>query len=157
VVWAPPGGLQREEEPKQMHRWSHNHIHLIEVDEDRHQHERVRRQVMKLKVVVLQQHEEEGGRREREPGQDVGGEEHDFVALLVGERNSYTPYPPVVLHRLPSKQSPHPQEVIIRPEAGSGEDGHNCRTRWLGSRRWWRARVRRKKTESLSVRKQMRR
>jgi hypothetical protein len=53
VVWAPPGGSQREEEPKQTHRWPHAHVHFTEVDEDRHQHEGVRCQVMKLEVVVL--------------------------------------------------------------------------------------------------------
>jgi hypothetical protein len=65
--WAPPGRPQHVEKPKQAHQRPHANEHITEVDKDRHQREGVRRQVLKLEAVVLQQREEEGGRQEREP------------------------------------------------------------------------------------------
>jgi hypothetical protein len=87
------------------------------VGEDHHQHDGVRRQVVKLEIVVLQQREEEGGHWESEPGQRIGGEEDNLTALQVGKRNGSTPYPPIVLRRLPSEQLPHPHDVMVQPEA----------------------------------------
>jgi hypothetical protein len=81
MVWAPPGASQHEEEPEDVHQRSHAHVHLAQVDEDHHQHEGVQRQMMKLKVVVLQQHPKEGGSQERELDQGIGGEENNFTAL----------------------------------------------------------------------------
>jgi hypothetical protein len=41
--WACAHSLQREEAPKQPHRWSYPHIHFAEVDEDGHQSDGVGR------------------------------------------------------------------------------------------------------------------
>jgi hypothetical protein len=51
--------------------------------------------------------------------------------LQVGEWNGSISYPPVVLRRLPSKQPPHPHEVIVQLETGSGEVGHHGHAWWL--------------------------
>jgi hypothetical protein len=64
-----------------MHRWPHTHVHLIEVDKDRHQREGMQLQMMELQAVVLLQHEEEGGRRESKPNQDIGGEQNNLAGL----------------------------------------------------------------------------
>jgi hypothetical protein len=64
--------------------------------------------MMKLETIVLQQREEEGGHREREPGQGVGGEQNNFTRVQASEWNGSALNPPFVLRRLPSKQLPHP-------------------------------------------------
>jgi hypothetical protein len=56
-----PERMHHVEEPEQAHRRPHAHVHLTEVNEDRHQLDGVRRQVVELKAVCQQQHEEEGG------------------------------------------------------------------------------------------------
>jgi hypothetical protein len=104
----------------QTHRWSHAHVHLTKVDEDRHQHEGVQHQMVKLEIIVLQQREKEGGRWECEPGQGVGGKLDDFTGPQATKQNGSTPYHPIVLHCLPSKQPPHPHDVAIRPKMGVG-------------------------------------
>jgi hypothetical protein len=108
----------------------------------------------KLEVVVLQQHEE-GGCQERKPGQGVGGEENNSTGLQANERNNPASYPLVILHRLPFKQSPHPNEVGIRPEMGDMKARRQCCKWWYGSRRL-RAQAQRRKMKSSSTRKQMR-
>jgi hypothetical protein len=57
--WVLARSMQHVAAVEQAHRWSHSHKHLIEVDEDCHHCDGVRRQVLKLKPVMLQQHEEE--------------------------------------------------------------------------------------------------
>jgi hypothetical protein len=52
--------LQHKEAPEQPHRWLYPHVHLVEVDEDDHQSDGVRRKVLQLEPVVLQQREEGG-------------------------------------------------------------------------------------------------
>jgi hypothetical protein len=79
VHWA-----QHVKPPEQAHQWLHPHKHLAEVGEDHHQRDGVWRQVLKLKTIVLQQHNEEGGERRHEPDQGVR-REVDEVAKL-GER-----------------------------------------------------------------------
>jgi hypothetical protein len=81
--------------------------------------------MMKLETVVLQQREKEGGHREHKPGQGIGVEENNFAEQQASERNGSVSYPNLVLLCLPSKQSPHPQEVIIRPEREDGEAGRH--------------------------------
>jgi hypothetical protein len=103
--------------PEQAHQWSCTHEHFTEVGENHHQHDDVRRQVVKLEIIVLQQREEEGGHQESEPGQRVGGEEGNLTALQVGKRNGSATYPPIVLRRLPTEQLPHPHDVMVQPEA----------------------------------------
>jgi hypothetical protein len=44
----------------------------------------------------------------------------NFVRPQAIERNGFAPYPPFKLHRLPSKQLPHPHEVAIWLETGRG-------------------------------------
>jgi hypothetical protein len=58
VRWLPVHWAQHVEPPEQAHQRPHPHKHLTEVGEDCHQRDGVRRQVLKLKTVVLQQHEE---------------------------------------------------------------------------------------------------
>jgi hypothetical protein len=65
VGLTPPGCSQCEEEPEQAHRRLHTHAHLTD--------DGMRRRVVKLETVVLQQREEEGGHWERELGQRIGG------------------------------------------------------------------------------------
>jgi hypothetical protein len=73
----------------------------------------MRRQLVKLETVVLQQCEEDERCQEREPDQCVGGKEDNLTTLQVGEWNGFAPYPPVILCRLPSKQLPYPHDVMI--------------------------------------------
>jgi hypothetical protein len=63
VMWLLVHWAQHVEPLEQAHRWPHSHEHLTEVGDDRHQCDGVWRQVLKLKPVVLQQHEkkEENG------------------------------------------------------------------------------------------------
>jgi hypothetical protein len=49
------------------------------VDEDHHHHDGVRQKVIELKALGLQQHEEEGGEREHEPRQGIGGEADELA------------------------------------------------------------------------------
>jgi hypothetical protein len=53
--------------------------------------------MVKLKAIVLQQHEEEGGHQECEPDLGVGDEEDEFARPQAVEQNSSTSYPPVVV------------------------------------------------------------
>jgi hypothetical protein len=130
VGGTPPRGSQRKDEPEQAHRRPHAHIHFTEVDKDHHRRNGMRCQMMKLETVVLQQCEEEGGCRERELGYHGGGEFNDLIALLVGDRNGSASYPPIVLHHLPSLQSPHLPKVVVQPKTGFGETRrHGCRWR----------------------------
>jgi hypothetical protein len=92
-----PGRAQYVEEPEQAHRRPHAHVHLTEVNEDHHQRDVVRRQVVELKVVGLQQREEEGGEREYEPIQGVEGEEDELTVSQVTERDGSTPHPHIEL------------------------------------------------------------
>jgi hypothetical protein len=90
--WLPVLWVQHVEPLEQAHRRSHPHEHLTEVGEDHHQRDGVWRQVLKLKPVVLQQHEKKGGRHvstsRHEPGQGIC-REVDKVARL-GERQHPT-------------------------------------------------------------------
>jgi hypothetical protein len=52
---------------------------------------------MELKVVRLQQREEEGEEWEYEPRQGVGGEEDEFIGPQAIEWNISTPHPPIKL------------------------------------------------------------
>jgi hypothetical protein len=83
------------EAPEQAHRRSHAHVHLAEVHEDHHQHDGVRRQVLELKVVVLQKREKEGGERKHEPGQGIRCEVDKFVGLHADERSNPTLHFPI--------------------------------------------------------------
>jgi hypothetical protein len=58
--WVLAHGMEHVEAVEQVHRWPHSHKHLTEVDKDCQQCDGVRRQVLKLKPVMLQQHEEKG-------------------------------------------------------------------------------------------------
>jgi hypothetical protein len=55
------------EQPEQAHRRLHADEHLTKVDKDRYQCKGVRRQVLKLEAVELQQLEDEGGQWRRKP------------------------------------------------------------------------------------------
>jgi hypothetical protein len=82
----------------------------------------------------LQQGEDEGICREREPSQCVGGEKNHLTGLQVSEQNGSTTDLPVVFHRPPAKQWPRPHVVLIGLKAGGAEAGrHWCRW-WSGSR-----------------------
>jgi hypothetical protein len=69
--------------------------------------------VVDLKVIVLQQREEEGVERGCEPYQGVGGEEDDLAGLQAAEWNGYAPYLPIELRRLLSQQPTHLPELTI--------------------------------------------
>jgi hypothetical protein len=64
---ALPRRVQLVEATEQVHQRPHKHIHITKVDEDCHQRDGVRRQVMELKDIVLQKHEEERGKQGHEP------------------------------------------------------------------------------------------
>jgi hypothetical protein len=66
------------EHSEQGDRWPHADEHLIEVDKDHHQNEGVRRQVLQLEPIELQQHEEEGGHRRHQSSHGVAGEEDEL-------------------------------------------------------------------------------
>jgi hypothetical protein len=102
VGLSPPGGSQCEEELEQVHRRLHAHEHLAEVGKDRNRGNGMQCQVVELKTIVVQQHEEDGGHRERELSHHVGGKEDNLIMLQVSEQNGSAPYPPIVLRRLPS-------------------------------------------------------
>jgi hypothetical protein len=100
VGWTPPRESQCEEEPEQAHRRSDAHEHLAKVGKDCHQGDGKRRLVVELETLVLQQCEEEGGHRERKPGQRVGVEEDNLAAPQIGERNGSAPHLPIILRRV---------------------------------------------------------
>jgi hypothetical protein len=52
--------------------------HLAEVDKDGCLEDGVGREVLKLKPELLQQQQEEGRNRQRQPTRDVGGEQHEL-------------------------------------------------------------------------------
>jgi hypothetical protein len=76
--------LHYEEVPEQPHRWPHSHEHLAEVDEDGHQRDGVRRKVLQLEPIILEQREKEGGQRRHQPGQGICHKENEVSWLHVG-------------------------------------------------------------------------
>jgi hypothetical protein len=82
VVPSLPRLDQHEEVAEEGSTGGHTYEHLAEVDEDGCLEDGVGREVLKLKPELLQQQQEEGRDRQRQPTGDVGGEHHE---LPVGE------------------------------------------------------------------------
>jgi hypothetical protein len=73
VVPSLPGHDQHEEVAEERSAGSHTCKHLTEVDEDGRLEDGVGHEVLKLKPELLQQQQEEGRDRQRQPAGDVGG------------------------------------------------------------------------------------
>jgi hypothetical protein len=93
--------LQHKEAPEQPHRWPYPYIHLTEVDKDDHQSDGVRRKMLQLEPVVLQQCEEEGGQRRHQSHQGVRCEEDKVPRPHVGQRCGPALHLPRETKRLP--------------------------------------------------------
>jgi hypothetical protein len=79
------------EQLEEGNRWLHTDEHLAEVDKDRHQNEGVRRQVLKLDLIELQQCGEEGGYRRHETGCSIASKENELPRPEVGEWSDTAP------------------------------------------------------------------
>jgi hypothetical protein len=78
VVPSLPGLDQHEEVAEEGSAGGHTYEHLAEVDEDCCLEDGVGHEVLKLKPELLQQQQEEGRDRQRQPAGDVGGEQHEL-------------------------------------------------------------------------------
>jgi hypothetical protein len=117
VVPSLPELDQHEEVVEERSARSHTYKHLSEVDEDGRLEDGVGREVLKLKPELLQQQQEEGRDRQRQPTGDVGGEQHELPGGEIiegggaGANSSGEPW------RAPPKQATHQVERLLRLKA----------------------------------------
>jgi hypothetical protein len=88
VVPSLPGLDQHEEVAEEGSTGGHTYKHLAEVDEDGCLEDGVGREVLKLKPELLQQQQEEGRDRQRQPTGDVGGEQHELPGDEIAKGDS---------------------------------------------------------------------
>jgi hypothetical protein len=80
MVLGLPGLHRHEEMVEEGGTGRHPHEHLAQVGEDGRLEDGVGREVLKLKVKLLQQQQEERRDRQRQPAGEVGDEEHELPA-----------------------------------------------------------------------------
>jgi hypothetical protein len=78
VVPSLPRLDQHEEVAEEGSAGGHTYEYLTEVDEDGCLENGVGHEVLKLKPKLLQQQQEEGRNRQRQPARNVGGEQHEL-------------------------------------------------------------------------------
>jgi hypothetical protein len=117
VVPSLPGLDQHEEVAEEGTTGGHTYEHLAEVDEDCGLEDGVGREVLKLKLELLQQQQEEGQNRQRQPARTVGGEQHELpggeIAKggIAGTDSSGEPW------RTPPKKATHQIKRFLRLKA----------------------------------------
>jgi hypothetical protein len=94
----------------------HTYEHLAEVDEDSRLEDGVGREVLKLKFELLQQQQEEGRDRQRQPTGDVGGEQHELSGGEITEGSGASVDSSGEPRRAQSEQGAHQVECSLRLE-----------------------------------------
>jgi hypothetical protein len=95
---------------------SHPYEHLAEVDEDGRLENGVGREVLKLKPELLQQQREEGRDRQRQPTEDVGGEQHELPSGEIAEGSGAGADSFGEPRRAPPEQAAHQVKRFLRLE-----------------------------------------
>jgi hypothetical protein len=85
----------------------HPHKHLAEVGEDGHLEDGVGREVLKLEAKLLQQQQEEGRDRQRQPAGELGDEEHELPGGEIAEGSGAGADPSGERRHAPSEQVAH--------------------------------------------------
>jgi hypothetical protein len=101
-------------------RWrkkSHPHEHLPVVGEDGRLEDGVGCEVLKLEAELLQQQQEEGRDRQRQPAGEVGDKEHELLGDEIAEGRGVGADPSGECRRAPSEQVAHQVECHLGLEA----------------------------------------
>ena len=107
---------QHEEVAEERSAGSHPYEHLAEVDEDGRLEDGVGREVLKLKPELLQQQQEEGRDRQRQPTGDVGGEQHELPGGEIAEGSGAGADSSGEPRRTPPEQAAHQVKRFLRLE-----------------------------------------
>jgi hypothetical protein len=116
VVPSLPGLDKHKEVAEEGSTGGHTYEHLAEVDEDSCMEDGVGREVLKLKFELLQQQQEEGRDRQRQPTGDVGGEQHELPGDEIAEGSGTSANSSGEPRRAPSEQVAHQVECTLRLE-----------------------------------------
>jgi hypothetical protein len=117
VVPSLPGLDKHKEVAEEGSTEGHTYEHLTEVDEDGHLEDGVGREVLKLKPELLQQQQEEGRDRQRQPARDVGGEQHKLPGGEIAEGGSTGTDSSGEPWRAPPEQAAHQIKRFLRLKA----------------------------------------
>jgi hypothetical protein len=116
MVLGLPRFHQHEEMAEEGGAGRHPHEHLAEVGKDGRLEDGVGREVLKLEVELLQQQQEEGQDRQRQPAGEVGDEEHELPGGEIAEGSGADANPSSKRRRAPPEQVAHQVERPLRLE-----------------------------------------
>jgi hypothetical protein len=116
VVPSLPRLDKHKEVVKEGSTGGHTYEHLAEVDKDSCLEDGVGREVLKLKSELLQQQQEEGRDRQRQPAGDVADEQHELLGGEIAEGSGAGADSSSEPRRAPSEQAAHQVECSLRLE-----------------------------------------